>query len=233
MGVSISQWRMAIGCYTGGSSTPSQQYSTSMPSSSSSRTAFFLVIIALLSSQIALSPVYSYSFNQFHSSTAVSKSLGGLTETNSGLKSFTLFDPQPSMLTSKQRNKQVKAVTGNRANRGIKIAHWNMGSAHLHNKMLEVEHVVSEHHPHVLGISEANFKRGHDLDNVQLEDYDLILSKTFDNDQLQVSRVACYKHHSMVGQVRNDLMSDEFSSIWLELGLPGKRKFLICQLYRE
>ena len=28
-------------------------------------------------------------------------------------------------------------------------------------------------------------------------------------------------------------MSDKFSSIWLELGLPGKKKFLICQLYRE
>ena len=37
----------------------------------------------------------------------------------------------------------------------------------------------------------------------------------------------------MVGKVRDDLMSDEFSSIWLELGLPGKKKFLVCQIYRE
>ena len=37
----------------------------------------------------------------------------------------------------------------------------------------------------------------------------------------------------MVGTVRDDLMSDKFSSIWLELGLPGKKKFLVCQLYRE
>ena len=28
-------------------------------------------------------------------------------------------------------------------------------------------------------------------------------------------------------------MSDNFSSIWLELGLPRKKKFLVCQLYRE
>ena len=28
-------------------------------------------------------------------------------------------------------------------------------------------------------------------------------------------------------------MSDEFSSIWLELGLPNKKKFLVCQFYRE
>ena len=37
----------------------------------------------------------------------------------------------------------------------------------------------------------------------------------------------------MVGKVREDLMCDQFSSIWLELGLPGKKKFLVCQLYRE
>jgi hypothetical protein len=37
----------------------------------------------------------------------------------------------------------------------------------------------------------------------------------------------------MVGKVRDDLMDDRFSSIWLELGLPRKKKFLICQLYRE
>ena len=28
-------------------------------------------------------------------------------------------------------------------------------------------------------------------------------------------------------------MSDQFSSIWLEIGLPGKRKILVCQLYRD
>ena len=138
-----------------------------------------------------------------------------------------------NLLSNKKRNKLVKARNGNRQNRGIKIAHWNAGSAHLVNKIHEIEQVVAENHPHLLGISESNLKRAHDLDDVQLQDYDLILSKTIDNDQLQVSRIVCYKHHSLVGKVREDLMSDEFSSIWLEIGLPGKRKILVCQLYRE
>ena len=127
----------------------------------------------------------------------------------------------------------MRARNGNRHNRGIKIAHWNAGSAHLPNKMNEIEYAVSEHHPHLLGISESNLKRVHDIQDVQLQDYDLIVSKTLENDQLQVSRIVCYKHQSLVGKVREDLMSDEFSSIWLEIGLPGKRKFLVCQLYRE
>ena len=136
-------------------------------------------------------------------------------------------------MSRKKRNKLARATTGNRCNRGIKLAHWNAGSAHLHNKMDELEQVVSNLHPHVLGISEANFKRGHSLEDVQIHDYDLILSKTLQNDILGVSRVVCYMHQSMVGKVRNDLMSDSFSSIWLELGLPRKKKFLVCQLYRE
>ena len=98
---------------------------------------------------------------------------------------------------------------------------------------MEIEQVVSTNHPHLLGISEANLKRVHDIEDVQLPEYDLILSKTMDNDQLQVSRVVCYMHQSLVGKVREDLMSDQFSSIWLEIGLPGKSKILVCQLYRE
>ena len=99
--------------------------------------------------------------------------------------------------------------------------------------MDEIELAVSEHHPHLLGVSEANLKRVHDIQDVQLQEYDVILSKTMENDQLHVSRVVCYKHQSLVGKVRDDLMSDQFSSIWLEIGLPGKRKILVCQLYRE
>ena len=99
--------------------------------------------------------------------------------------------------------------------------------------MFEIEQVFSEAHPHVLGISEANLKSDHDIQNVQLEEYDLITCKTLQNDQWLISRIVCYKHQSMVGKVREDLMSDKFSSIWLELGLPGNKKFLICQLYRE
>ena len=85
----------------------------------------------------------------------------------------------------------ARATTGNRQNRGIKLAHWNAGSAHLVNKMHEIEQVVSSNHPHVLGISEANFKRGHDVDEVQLQDYDLIQCKTLDNDSLQLSSGWC------------------------------------------
>ena len=150
-------------------------------------------------------------------------------------KIYLIHSPNSSRfwLSRKDRNSLAKATTGNRQNRGVKLAHWNAGSAHLHNKMQDIEKVISDYHPHVIGISESNLKKDHDLQDVQIQEYELITSKTLENEQLNISRVVCYKHNSIVSKVRDDLMSDEFSSIWLELGLPNKKKFLVCQFYRE
>ena len=59
--------------------------------------------------------------------------------------------------------------------------------------MSQLELAVADHHPHILGISEANFKQHHDIEDVQLADYDLFLGKTIENDDLAVSRVVAYK----------------------------------------
>ena len=107
----------------------------------------------------------------------------------------------------------MKAVNGNRASKGIRLAHWNAGSALLHNKMNQLELAVADHQPHLLGISEANFKQVHDLQDVQIADYELFFSKTLENNNLSISRIACYKHNSLVGDIRPDLMFDSFSSI--------------------
>ena len=122
---------------------------------------------------------------------------------------------------------------GNRSNRGMKLTHWNAGNAYLENKTNEIENLILDHHPHLLGISEANLHKGHCIDNCKIENYDLITCKTMDNDNLQVSRVVVYKHTSLVAKVREDLMSDKISSIWTEVGFPGRKKFLVCNIYRE
>ena len=123
-------------------------------------------------------------------------------------------------------NFYARYTYGNRTNRGIKLSHWNAGSAYLENKTIEIENVISDHHPHLLGISEANLHRNHCIDNCKIDDYDLITCKTLDNVNLQISRVVVYKHNSLVAKVREDLMSDSFSSIWLEVGFPGRTRFL-------
>ena len=130
-------------------------------------------------------------------------------------------------------NKFSKQTNGNRKKNGIQICYFNKGNSLLHNRILEVENIISQYRPHVLGISELNFFKEHNYDDVQIANYKLITAKTLENPELNVSRVGVYLHNSMVGSVRRDLMNNTFSSIWIEVGLPNKRKILICNVYRE
>ena len=124
-------------------------------------------------------------------------------------------------------------VNGNGRQRGIKIIHWNKGSSFLENKFNEVEAVINGHKPHMIGLSEANLRAGHDKTKVQLTDYNLHTAQTLDNPDLLVSRVVVYTHNLLIVKRRYDLEDKNISSIWLEVGLPRQRKFLVCHAYRE
>ena len=130
-------------------------------------------------------------------------------------------------------NFQIKFTYGNRRSSGIKIAHWNKGKSFLINKMTEVRSIVEKHQPHILGLSEANLLATHDRSLVVLDDYNLHVCQTIKNPLLATSRLVVYTHKDLVVKLRTDLMDDNISSVWLELGLPGHKKFLVCQTYRE
>ena len=130
-------------------------------------------------------------------------------------------------------NFQSRYTNGNRRTQGIKICHWNKGGSHLHNKMAEIRQIVSGIHPHILGVSEANFLPLHDQAQVQITDYNLHLPLTLSNKNNKYCRIVTYTHKSLVAKLRPDLMSDTCSSIWLEVGMPRHKKFLVCQAYRE
>ena len=130
-------------------------------------------------------------------------------------------------------NFYARYTYGNRRQRGFKIGSWNKGGGFLQNKIHEIENVVSGFHPHILGITEANYFKHHDENMIRIEDYDIITATTLDNPNLAVSRVVVYKHKSIVSKTRYDLMNDNIRSIWMEVGFPNKKKFLVCNVYRE
>ena len=99
--------------------------------------------------------------------------------------------------------------------------------------MPELRNIVGGLHPHVLGISEANLHQNHDQNLVQIEEYTLHTCLTMSNPDRKSSRIVTYTHKSLVAKLRPDLMSSTCSSIWLEVGLPRHKKFLVCQAYRE
>ena len=130
-------------------------------------------------------------------------------------------------------NFYARYTYGNRISRGIKLCHWNAENAHLKNKMNLIENLIRRYSPHILGISEANLLKYHDQSLVQIPGYELYLSSTMDNPNMHYSRIVVYKHSSIISTIRSDLMSPDFSSVWLQCGLPNKKKFLVCNLYRE
>ena len=145
------------------------------------------------------------------------------------------YDVNPLRLSSKDWNLYAKITYGNRGSRGagIKLLHWNKGSSFLQNKHNDIETLIAGHHPQVLGLSEANLHADHDLNLVQHNDYNLHLSPTSSNPNLRISRVVAYTHKSLIVKRRSDLEDSGISAIWLEVGLPHKGKFIVCQAYRE
>ena len=88
--------------------------------------------------------------------------------------------------------------------------------------------------PTLLGISETSFKKGHDISDVQIQDYTIFFSKTLENPTLWVSRVAVYVHNDVVKpKLRLDLMTDDFISVWLEIHLPRQKRILVGHAYRD
>ena len=70
------------------------------------------------------------------------------------------------------------------------MGHINLGSGYLVNKMNSVETIISGYKPHILGISETCFKKFHDKNDVQIDDYNIFFSKTLGNESLNASRIS-------------------------------------------
>ena len=73
----------------------------------------------------------------------------------------------------------------------------------------------------------------HSIDDAKIDQYKLYLADTLKNPNLNISRVAVYVQKDVVVTVRHDLMTEDVSSIWLEVGLQRQKKFLVSNVYRE
>ena len=236
MGVNIEVYRFRIGTFI-----PPGQNSYKCTESYKPRQKnyfYFRRLLVILQVLLLVRGVYSTRTEQWciRAETESCVTLqGDLTSNTNFLWPLPLFlgYMPPNIIRLNISNFYARYTYGNRSSRGIKLSHWNGGSAFLENKMTEIENVIGNHHPHLFGISEANLHKSHNLDNCKIDDYELITCKTINNSNLQMSRVVVYKHSSLVAKVREDLMSDKFSSIWMEVGLPKTKKILVCNIYRD
>ena len=94
---------------------------------------------------------------------------------------------QPSSVEKVNINFQARYKYGNKQKNGLKIMHWNGGGKHLVNKINNIESVVNGYKPAILGISESNFLKHHDINDVQIENYKLFMSNTIRNEDIGAS----------------------------------------------
>ena len=61
-------------------------------------------------------------------------------------------------------------------NKGLKICYWNKANSKLGSRISEIKHIISEHKPAVIGISEANFMSNQDISLISINGYKCYLS---------------------------------------------------------
>ena len=229
MGISLQVYRCRIGTFKA-RVVQSKSRAFEVQLGGSKVGAIFTVIILLAVTapiQHNSNPNYQMSGNIVQLSRSLNLS--------SQIENVSKCQHDPHRLGSKFWNFYAKITNGNRGSRGsgIKLLHWNKGPSFLHNKKNDIEGIIASHHPHVLGLSEANLSIDHDLNQVQYTDYNLHISPTASNPNLKLSRVVAYTHKSLIVKRRSDLEDSRVSAIWLEVGLPNKKKIIVCQAYRE
>lgn len=132
----------------------------------------------------------------------------------------------------KRRNVRAHTLNGN-VRKGVLSTHWNAGSARLENKIQHLELYVKEHKPSLFGVSEANLTCDSSLAETSITGYDMLTTKAYsDLDQLN-SRLVLYVADTLTYSVREDLMSDSCSSIWVQVTTKGGKRCLFGFAYRE
>ena len=219
MGVSLQIFRMTIGIFHGVqmNMTDQQKKSTKNIGKKSIMTTRVMFILILM-----LSSLTTITRNDRSSLSCSNSKVVDVPTKATSNRSFVV-----------DHNFLARYTFGNKQRTGLKLAHINMGNGYLSNKLPELELIISEVKPHVIGISESRIEKGHDLTEIALENYSFYMSNTYENINLNVSRLCVFVHNSVTTKVRHDLMSDSFSSIWLELGLRNQKKILLSNVYRD
>ena len=135
-------------------------------------------------------------------------------------------------ISSRQMNKHVKIVNGNRtSNSNLNIIHWNGGSRKWQNKRLEIESLLLEKKPDLCFVSEANLWEGLDSHDTDIPGYTIHLPNTIQT--LKHARLVLLARHDLLIQVLTEKTDREVAMIWVKVGTHKKSSILIDGIYRQ
>ena len=117
-------------------------------------------------------------------------------------------------ISRKRRNKLIKQKNGNGKN-SLVISHWNLGSKKWSNKQNQIQALVDQCKPDLLFISEANLDEMTPLHESLISGYNITKPKTITRNG--TSRLILLSIENLDFELREDLMDDIFSSIWIKI----------------
>ena len=133
-------------------------------------------------------------------------------------------------ISNKKRNNLIKQRNGN-GKSSLSICHWNLGSKLWKNKRNQIQALVDQDNPDILFISEANLDDLTPPHESLISGYNITLPKTVTRNG--TARLVLLTRENIEFKLRDDLMDDIFTSIWIKITRPGSKGLLICGLYRE
>ena len=200
MGISIEQYRNRIGTFNMGFRGPkSKKFNANLISDRKTTSEHLKLKLCILLLVVGLSSTLS-SFQVSSSSYKVNDKIRGIQTVEQITQPYIKCDV----------NFEARYKFGNRRRQGINICHWNKGGGYLTNRINEIENVIDTFRPHLLGISEANVWKNHDIQDIQIENYNVHLAKSIENPNYHVSRVVVYTHKDLCVKIRHNLMNDTF-----------------------
>ena len=133
-------------------------------------------------------------------------------------------------ISSKIRNKLIKQKNGNGKN-SLLISHWNLGLKKWINKRNQIQALVDLDNPDLIFISEANLDELTPPHESLISGYDITLPKTVIRNG--TARLVLLTKENLDFELKENLMDDIFSSIWVKISRQGAKGLLVCGLYRE
>ena len=112
----------------------------------------------------------------------------------------------------------MKQKNGNGKN-SLSICHWNLGSKKWRNKRNQIQALVDQNSPDLIFISEANLDEMTPLHESLISGYDITLPKTVTRNG--TARLALLTKENLDFELKENLMDDIFSSIWVKISRQG------------
>ena len=177
---------------------------------------FAIIFLIIFTAASASNHIYNHSYNIDNNN-----NIGTILNCHSGHKLY----------IKSNINHINKMINGNtNSDKNLKIMQYNIGNSNFENSIHKLQHIIQNHQPDIMCISEANISNKYDFNINNFLGYNIILNKQYNI--IGVSRNCILIKDRIKYSRRWDLENDITCEIWLQVASVHKR-ILVCGSYSQ